>query len=49
MIRSHSPKNKSFFGAILYVHSNIGESLFSFQESFMLGVLFALLLVHDEF
>jgi hypothetical protein len=47
-IRRNSSKEKEFFGGIVYIHSNIGENLFAFQECFMLGVFLALLMVHEE-
>lgn len=48
MIRKNSSKEKEYFGGIIYVHSNIGENIFSFQECFMLATFAALLMLHEE-
>lgn len=46
-IRKNASAEKVFFGGIIYIHSNIGEDLFAFHESFMLSVFLALLQLHD--
>lgn len=46
-IRGKANPSKEFYGGIIYIHSNIGENLFGYQECFMLAVALSLLLVHE--